>query len=207
MSNETKTVTRRTVAKGAAWSVPVVALGAGAAQAAASGEPTCPNCFKAGSIPTPVVSAATNTNGTAALFPWVATLNIDSTGCPLNLFRPAYTAIATNSTLTMTDGRSYTSNVGLGSGAGTFGQISAFAFAGNFSGVTLSRFPVVGTYPSNGIRPAKFCVDFNFILVGLPSLIQITCPQTLCWNVSSIPVGAGVGGVGVVTFTSTLSPA
>jgi len=39
MVSAEKVVTRRTVAKGAAWSVPVIALGAGAAQAAASG--TC----------------------------------------------------------------------------------------------------------------------------------------------------------------------
>ncbi|KNX36191.1 hypothetical protein VV01_01960 [Luteipulveratus halotolerans] len=154
------------------------------------------------------MSVATNANGSAALFPFVVTANVNASSCDLSLFKPAYTAIMTSATLTMSDGSTYKSNLGLGTGVGTLGSISAFAFAGNFSNVTLSKFTgFPQTYPSGGIRPTKFCIDFNFIFIGLPSLIEITCPQTLCWNISSTAVGKGVAGIGAVTFTSLLTPA
>lgn len=210
-AQEKNMISRRKVTQGAAWSLPVIAAAIAAPSASASVQPpVCPACFEPGLIPLPFTSqvvVADNT-GTMAI---VSTLNVDSSGCDVSLFQPAYTTIATAARLTMSDGTTYTSTVGLGTGVGTFGSISAFNMNAVFSGM---NFPnggsVLAGYP---VVPTQFCVDFTMILVGLPSLLEIQCPVTLCWDVASTATGivADVplvgAGIGTLNFTGAMTPA
>ncbi|MEE2523987.1 hypothetical protein V1639_04255 [Pseudarthrobacter sp. J75] len=198
-------ISRRRVTQGAAWSLPVIAAAIAAPSATASViPPTCPDCFAPGAIPLPFTSqvvVAGNT-GTLAI---VSTVNVNSSGCDVSLFQPAYTAVMTGATLTMSNGSTYNSSLGLGTGVGSFGSISAFNMNAVFSGI---NFPnggsVISGYP---VRPTRLCVNFNMILVGLPSLIEIQCPVTLCWNITSTATGVVAFGAGTLNFTGTFSPA
>ncbi|MEE2567947.1 hypothetical protein V1638_00840 [Pseudarthrobacter sp. J64] len=206
-------ISRRRVTQGAAWSLPVIAAAIAAPSATASViPPTCPACFTAGAIPLPFTSqvlVAGNT-GTLAI---VSTVNVNSTGCDVSLFQPAYTAVMTGATLTMLNtsnnvSTTYNSTVGLGTGVGSFGSISAFSMNAVFNNINFPSGGSVNNYP---VRPTRLCVNFNMILVGLPSLIQIQCPVTLCWNIASTATGvvspAFLGGAGTVNYTGTFSPA
>ncbi|GAB3667619.1 hypothetical protein GCM10027591_15620 [Zhihengliuella somnathii] len=201
-THESGGIDRRTVAKGAAWSLPVLAAAVSAPHAAASVvPPECPACFTAGSgIDAFTAQAVVLSNQGALTF--TSVLNVSTESCAdLSLFQPAYTAIMTNATLTMTDGSTHTSAVGLGTGVGTFGEISAFNFNGVFTGVSYPN----DTFPPYGpTAPARLCVDFEMIVVGLPSLIELTCPVTLCWDVSGmLSTGTVILGAGTVNHTGT----
>lgn len=198
-------VSRRKVTKGAAWSLPVIAAAIAAPSASASEiPPTCPACFQSGLISLPFTSqvVVVGNRGTLAI---TSALNVDSSGCDVSLFQPAYTAIMTKATLTMSNGSTYNSTAGLGTGVGTFGSISAFNMNAIFSNIVLPNGgSVINGYP---VVPTKLCVDFTMVLVGLPSLIQIQCPATLCWDIRSTATGAVIFGAGTLNFTGLLSPA
>ncbi|GAA3271066.1 hypothetical protein [Paenarthrobacter aurescens] len=204
-------ISRRKVAKGAAWSLPVIAAAVAAPAASASVlPPACPGCFEPGAIPLPFTSQVivSNKSGTLAI---VSALNVDSSGCDVSLFQPAYTAIMTSATLTMSDGTTYNSTAGLGTGVGTFGSISAFNMNAIFTGI---NFPVGGSIVSGyPVTPTKLCVNFTMVLVGLPNLLQFQCPVTLCWDIRTTATGIVApipllnSGAGTLNFTGFLSPA
>ncbi len=211
-AQERNMMSRRKVAKGVAWSLPVVAAAVAAPAASASSvtPPACPGCFEPGVIPLPFTSQVivSNKSGTLAI---VSALNVDSSGCDVSLFQPVYTAIMTSATLTMSDGTTYNSTAGLGTGVGTFGSISAFNMNAIFTGL---NFPVGGSIVSGyPVVPAKLCVKFTMVLVGLPSLIQVQCPVTLCWDIRTTATGIVApvpflnSGAGTLNFTGLMSPA
>lgn len=206
MSEETPGLDRRTVLKGAAWSAPIVALAVAAPLASASTTPTCPPCLTAGVLGAITTQAVVVGNKGALAF--VGALGLDSRGCDLNLFKPLYTIIPTSATLTMSDGSTH-SGTGLAAGTGTFGQLGALPGTILFSDLT---FPS-GTYVlnSNPRRPTKIVIQANVVLVGLPSLIEITCPVTLTYNLNVWGVGVVtptfLGGTGTINFTGTATAA
>ncbi|MBF4461252.1 MULTISPECIES: hypothetical protein [unclassified Rathayibacter] len=198
---------RRSLLKGAAWSVPVVALASATPAAAASGgTPTCPSCLKPGVLVDVVTSQAVVVNGRGALA-FAGVFGLDSRGCDLTLFRPLYTVLPTSATLTMSNGASYKA-IGLAAGTGTFGQLGALPGTLLFSDIAFPRGNYGGASP---FRPVALTVTANVILVGLPSLIEITCPVTLNWNLTLLATGAVVGvsdslSAGTINYTGTAAP-
>lgn len=197
-------IDRRTVAKGAAWSLPVLAAAVAAPHAAASVvPPECPECFTAGGLDTPFTAQAVVLGNEGAMT-LATTLNVSTESCAdLSLFQPAYTAVMTGATLTMSDGNVYNTTLGLGTGVGTFGTISAFAFAGEFLGVDMPNGGSLGNYNP---RPTQLCVEFEMIVVGLPSLIEIRCPVTICWDITCLGTGAVLLGAGTINYTGLMNP-
>ncbi|MCO1339147.1 hypothetical protein BJH93_09625 [Kocuria polaris] len=196
-------IDRRTITKGAAWSLPVLAAAVAAPHAAASVEPpVCPECFTAG-IGAAFTAQAVVLNNKGALTITTA-LNVSTESCAdLSLFQPAYTAIMTNATLTMKDGSVHTSTAGLGTGVGTFGAISAFNYNGLFTGV---NYPNDALPPYGPNAPARLCVDFTMVVVGLPSLLELRCPVTICWNVTNmVSLGTVILGAGTVNHTGIMA--
>ncbi|MFF8186201.1 hypothetical protein ACF044_02950 [Microbacterium sp. NPDC016588] len=206
MSEASTGLDRRTVLKGAAWSAPIVAMAVATPLASASTGPTCPPCLTAGVLGAVTTQAVVVGNKGALAF--VGALGLDSRGCDLTLFKPLYTIIPTSATLTMSDGTTH-SGTGLAAGTGTFGQLGALPGTILFSNLS---FPS-GTYVlnSNPAHPTKIVVEANVILVGLPSLIEITCPVTLTYNLNVWGVGvvtpAFLGGTGTINFTGTATAA
>lgn len=194
-----RSITRRHVARGAAWTLPVVALAAAAPSASAS-TPACPTCLKAGVLGGITTQAVVAGNKGALLF--AGALGLDSTGCDLTLFKPLYTSIVLSATLTMSDGSTHVGG-GLGSGTGTFGQLGALPGSFLFSNIT---FPS-GTYilSSNPVHPTKISAEVQIILIGLPSLIEVKCPVTLNWDLDVFGVGvvtpSFLGGTGTINFS------
>ncbi|UFS60827.1 hypothetical protein [Subtercola endophyticus] len=188
---------RRVIIKGAAWSVPLIAAAVATPIAAASG-PTCPTCLDAGVLGAITTQAVILGNHGALLFS--GALGLDSRTCDLTLFRPIYTSVVTNATLTMSDGTVYT-GTGLGSGSGTFGQLGALPGSFLFSNI---HFPN-GTYlaNSNPVHPTKISVNLVIGLIGLPGLVTINCPVTLSWDLNVFGVGTVIFGAGTVNFTGT----
>lgn len=192
---------RRTLLKGAAWTVPAIAVAAATPAAAASGTPTCPTCLKPGVLGAVTTQAVVLGNRGALLF--AGALGLDSRDCDLTLFRPLYTSVVTSATLTMSDNSTHV-GTGLGSGTGTFGQLGALPGSFLFSNISFPN----GVYlaNSNPVRPTKITVNLNVILVGLPGLITITCPVSLTWNLNVFGVGTIIFGAGTINYTGTASP-
>ncbi|MFJ3959157.1 hypothetical protein [Arthrobacter sp. NPDC090010] len=208
MTNETKTsVERRRVLRGAAWAAPVVAAAAAAPAAVASGAPSCPTCLKAGTLLGGVTTSQSAVVGNKGALAFAGVFGLDSTKCDLTLFQPVYTSVVTSATLTMSDGSTH-SGTGLGTATGTFGQIGALPGTWLFSGI---NFPS-GTYllNSNPVRPVRITATVSIILIGLPSLIKITCPVTLTWNLNVFATGVVtptfLGGAGTLNYTGTATP-
>ncbi|NQX11952.1 hypothetical protein HQQ80_09980 [Microbacteriaceae bacterium VKM Ac-2855] len=191
---------RRTLIKGAAWTVPAV-VAASAAPAAAASTPVCPTCLKPGVLGAVTTEAVVLGNKAALVF--AGALGLDSTSCDLTLFRPLYTSVVTSATLTMSDSTTHV-GTGLGTGTGTFGQIGTLPGAFLFSDIDFPN----GVYlaNSNPVRPTKITVTLNVILVGLPGLISITCPVTLSWDLNVFGVGTVIFGAGTVVYAGTATP-
>ena len=203
MSDQNTGPSRRSVAKGVAWTTPVILAAVAAPAAAASPTPTCPNCFKAGSVG--AFTSQVMVSGNRGTLAFMSVFNIDASACNLSLFQPTYSILTTGATLTMSDGKTYTQTSGLGAGPGTLGQFSGVSENLMFSGISLPNGgSIISGYP---VVPTKLCVNFVFILQGFPSLIQIQCPQTLCWKISSTATGAVLFGAGTLNYSGFLSPA
>lgn len=194
-----KDVSRRTVARGAAWAVPSVAIaGSAPALAASPTTPSCPTCLVPGNVGGFTAQAVVANNRGALI--GNLTANINARGCDLTLFKPAYTIIGLGASLTMSDGRTYSSPLGVTAGAGTLGRVSALNSTFTFGGV---RFPD-GTYSLLGapVTPKQLCVSFRAIFIGLPRLIEISCEYSLCYNVE---LGVSTGIVGALTHAGTIN--
>lgn len=199
-------IDRRTVVRTTAWGIPAVSLAGVAPAFAGSGTPVCPTVFEPG------ILGVVGATGSRAPFSSPASgnvlmtgaLGIDSSGGNLSLFQPAYTMVTTGAQLTMSNGQTYNSTVDATVGAGTFGQISAFTPALAFPNVNLPNDPVGAPYNP---RPTRITLNVNMILVGLPSLITITCPQTLVWDLNFVGAGSITTALGgAVAYTGTVTP-
>jgi hypothetical protein len=209
MSDEQKkTIDRRVVLKGAAWSVPVLAAAVATPMAAASvTPPTCPTCFTTGDVAAIVPGlniAATIVAGNKGLVNLTGVFGVNApSSCNLNLFQPVYTSIVTSATLTMSDGNSYGARLnGLGTATGTFGEIGALGGSFFFDDVAFPN----GVYALNSgpVHPLSIAIHVTIALIGLPNLVTINCPVTLHYDLSNMwavgtvltvpivgPVGAG----------------
>ena len=200
-------ISRRSVARGAAWAVPAVAIAGSAPASAASPQPpTCPTCLVAGNVGA-FTAQATVVNNRGALAGHL-TANLDARGCDLSLFKPACTILGLGATLTMSDNSVHTSNLAGSAGAGTLGRISALNATFAFGGVS---FPD-GTYSVAGapVVPKKLCVSFRAIFIGLPRLIEISCEYSLCYKVERVVPTGIVGRLthdGTINYTGTLDRA
>lgn len=194
--------TRRSLITAGAWAVPVVAAAVATPLAAASQQPACPTCIKAGVLG-PVTSQAIVLGNKGSLL-FAGAFGLDSRTCNLNLFQPLYTSLVTSATLTMSNGATYTGS-GLGTGTGTFGQLGALPGSFLFTNVSFPN----GTYlaNSNPVRPTKITITVNVVLIGLPSLISITCPQTLTWNLNTFGIGTVIFGAGTINYSGSATPA
>lgn len=189
---------RRSLISAGAWTVPVIAFAHAAPAAQASG-PKCPTCLKAGVLPGILTSQAVVLGGKGALL-FAGSFALDAKGCSLTAFQPAYSVVTTSATLTMSDGSTHTGS-GLGTGAGTFGQIGAIPGSFLFSNVSFPNGTYVAT--TNPVRPVKLTVTVNVIVVGLPGLISLTCPQALSWNLNVFGTGIVVFGAGTINYSGS----
>lgn len=189
MSTEKKTIDRRTIAKGAAWTLPVVATAAAAPAASASTTPTCTQCA------TPTLNVATASASrirghagdlTIPAGAFVANL----AGCT-GLFN-ASVLTANSATLTMrhADGstKSYTTTSGLSVGVSATIATALVGAALTFPGV---EFPS-GTLVTPGARPVSVSFDVVILLRILGQELQ--CPQTITFNFSLSVGGYSVNG-------------
>lgn len=200
---QTSGVSRRTLVKGAAWSVPVIAAATVSPLAAAT-TPECPNCVKPNYGVFTLAGLATSARASLA---FLAVQSLDATDCGFltNIFRPAFTFAVLSSTLTMSDGNTYNSAVGLGVAGGVLGTpLNPFPGAFAFTNVRVD--------PSNNrsglprTRPAKLTVQVQYTLefgIGL----QLQCPNTYEWDLSALAnVSLLVLGTGAVSYTGASQP-
>lgn len=200
-------IDRRTLARSAVWSLPVITLAQAVPAYAASPAPTCPTCLTATGGAFTEQATVLGGSTTAATTGDLA-FNLSSTGCNLNLFQPAYTVVGTSAAVTYTGGDVQTFSVAAITGTGTFGAVSAFtaAFSAPTNQVTIPNGTgFAGAYQNNQKEPVSITVRFNAIFVGLPSLISITCPYTVTFTLTTNGVGTVAAGAGTVNFTGTAS--
>ncbi|MDR6868023.1 hypothetical protein J2Y69_002631 [Microbacterium resistens] len=204
-----KEISRRSVVKTAAWSLPVVAAAAAAPMASAS-TPACPTCIKAG---LPIIGGViggvwtlqAGVLGNRGIIAMPNLFGLDATACGIswqNIFQPAFTFVVTSATLTMSDGNSYTSSVGLGVGAGNISTVGAFPSAFVFNNVYLPNGGSIAGIPPYPVVPETLTVTVTTTLqygIGL----SIECPVTLTWNLNGLATGLVLFGAGTVNFTGT----
>ncbi|MFB7842418.1 hypothetical protein [Microbacterium sp. NPDC056052] len=204
-----RTIQRRTIVKSAAWSIPVVATAAAMPLAAAS-VPACPTCIKAGfPLVGGIASGAWTSqavvlgNKGAIAFP--AIFGLDATQCGIswtNFFQPAFTYVVTQATLTMSDGKTYNSAVGLGAGAGNISTVGAMPGAFVFTNVSLPNGGSVAGIPPYPVVPTALTVQVTTTLqygIGL----SLQCPMTLVWDLHGLATGLVFLGAGTINFTGT----
>ncbi len=159
-----RTIDRRTVVKGAAWSVPAIAAAVAMPLASASGNPpACDvDCVKAGfPLVGGIVSGAWTAQGVAVVNNKASVLiglalGLDATSCAINwksIFQPAFTFVTTTARLYTTSheykktgpgaldygyvdtDHVYTQNLGAAIGAGNINTVGAMPTVGVFNDV------------------------------------------------------------------------
>lgn len=199
---ETPDLTRRSLAKGAAWAAPAITLAA-AAPALAASPPECPDCLTAGRNATGgaltmqaiTVLGLSNVTGTAGF-------NLDASSCPVGIFQPAYTILGIGGNITWSDGQ-VTNFLSGQTGGGTLGSISAFAAVFTTFGVTMPN-DLFSPYTK---VPTQICFNFTAIFIPIIPLPQVECSYTLCWNMSTgTSIGTVIAGTGTVNWTYALNP-
>lgn len=155
-------ISRRTVAKGAAWTLPVVSLAAAAPTASASTAP-CEGCFSAGNGP--LTGTSTYTRGVASITVTGGVTN----GCGSIAFAFA----GTGATVTFADGTTATTDISgdAGTGAGALTAFSGAALVVSAKTIT------------------KVCFDTEFTVTVGGS--QSKCDSVLCWTMSAAPISVG----------------
>lgn len=207
-------VSRRTIAKGAAWSVPVVAVAAAAPAASASTTPTCPeNCAaaltNAVTLSTGVFNKGTNT-ADLSIIAGAFVANFLTTGCGQDGLLQASLFTVTSSTLTMSDGATYTTTSGLPVGVSA-ASLSTLADIGTtFSDVQFPNGNILQGVLNAPVKPASICFEYNLVLnilgSGTPPQTQ-TCPGQVCFGFNLL--GTSVYSVNqaivpnTVTFAAT----
>lgn len=198
---------RRTVVKGAAWSVPVLAaaLSVPAASASTTPEPACPGCLNPGFGLMELAGAAVNSRATLALANPVV---LDATNCGSIIgnifdFKPAFTFVVTKATLTMSDGGTYNSTIGLAPGVGVLGAVGAMPGIFAFNNVVLDANSFRTGVPRNTPQTLSVTIKTTFKW-GLGA--EIICENTLVWNLRGlVAIGLLAGGIGAASYTGTSS--
>lgn len=206
---ESRSVSRRKVAKGAAWAAPVVVAASQVPAYAVSTKCPTQRCLF------PLAGLAVSTS--------LVTRNVGSLAIGPVEFGVAMTCsgvisvgVATvhGARLTMSDGQTYAaSSLAVGAAVGVLGATAA-GLTGlfRFSGVT---FPS-GTYISvagvdtSPVRPERLCVDVTVpFSIGIGGTNSVDCEQrqTVCYKPTFVSATVGVvgalTGAGNVTYTTT----
>lgn len=191
-------VSRRTLAKGAAWTAPALVI-VSATPAMAGSPGGCSDCtvtLAAGGAST---AAVVNNTGTLIV---AGAFTASALGCTGLV--AAGVATTTNATLTMSDGATYTTTLNLGVGpmvAGVVALANGVAFPGvHFpDGLYLSA-AGIGLLP---VYPTRICFDFTIPLQLLGGPVT-DCSQRLCFVPTFVNANLGVvSGIthdGSVTF-------
>lgn len=215
-----RSIGRRTVIKGAAWTVPAIAAAVAMPLAAASheGQPHCPGCLKPFIGAFTLSGVATDSRATLAL---ANPLVLDATDCGSIIggvfqLQPAFTYVVRSAVLKMSDNSTYSSAVGLAPGAGAMGAVGAMPAAFAFTNVLVDTDPnrggafgeLLGLPPR--IMPSSLTVQIDVTYQwGLGA--SLLCPVTLVYDLSSAvtlsllgtdPVFGG--GDGPVSYTGTV---
>lgn len=191
--NPSRDISRRTIAKGAAWTAPAITLAASAPSLAAS-PAVCTDCVtevanaSATAVPTTVLTGATASNVTTTVAGGLAAILtcswIVSLGIP----------IATGARLTMSGRRgavntptTYEASGGLGVGVagGALGATAVtFPSAFTFPGTSYPNGLYLGLGPVDGspIRPQRLCIDFTVPLEFGIDGETVDCPFTACYT-------------------------
>lgn len=186
-------ITRRTVAKGAAWTLPVVSLAAAAPTASASPIP-CTNCVVPNAGVSTALSGLVANNHSVLTIPanfgaYVTCSGILSVGL----------VVVRGAKLTMSDGNEYTA-LALGAGvAAGIGGSSGINFTGDFtfSNVEFPNGNYIHANAKNApVYPKKFVIRADVVLnLGVGTG---TCPLTFTYEPTKF--GASAGLVGDVLF-------
>lgn len=198
MSTEKKKVDRRTIAKGAAWSLPVIATAAAAPAASASTNPTCPQCGVP--ILNVVTATATVKKNVGSLVIPVGAFVANMAGCT-GLINASVLTV-NSATLTMkysnNSTKTYTTTSGLAIGASATVATALATAALSFSGVDFPNSSLTNLVP---VRPSSVSFDVIILLEILGK--QLQCPQTITFNFDlGVPlysvVGSGSGSASYV---------
>lgn len=202
MTPAEKAVTRRTVAKGAAWSVPVIALASSAAAATASGS-ACPSVGCATELTSQVTLGTVGigpdaflpgtNNATLSIYEGFFAADLLTTSCRDDgLLRPSLVSVS-SVTLTMSDNATYP-GTGLRAGV-TAASITSLATVGtSFAGVHFPNGWVSATFADIPVWPVGVCIAYDLILdvVGSgTSPTTVTCPGRICFGISEPQPGSG----------------
>lgn len=187
-------IDRRTIAR-SVLAVPVISVATAAPAYAASPAPSCPTCLTTtgGAFTEQIVAAGGRSTSVTA---GTMVFNLNSSTCDLSLFQPAYTVLGLSASVGYSNGASQTFSTAATTGAGTFGQISAFTTA--FS-LPTSSIAISGT----SVRPTSISISFTAIFVSLPTLIQLSCPYTVTFQLNTVGTGILIGGTGTLNYTGT----
>lgn len=190
VSTEKKTVDRRTIAKGAAWTLPVIATAAAAPAASASTAPACPQCG------VPILNVVTATAGVKKnvgdlvipLGAFVANL----AGCTGLISASVLTANSATLTMRKSNGstQTYTTTSGLAVGVSATAVTALAGAALTFKGV---EFPG-GNLLNPAVRPSSVSFDVVLLLEVLGKRLE--CPQTITFSFDLSLGGYAVNGGG-----------
>lgn len=212
-------IDRRSVVKGAAWSVPLIATAVGAPMASASPTgPECSECFAGTGLALFGLGAgaftgqAIRVGGPAVpgTIVFTGAFGVDATGC-IGLLQ-SFTGVALSASLVLSDGQVL-------SPGNINGLAAVTGLATDIVSPGLNAFVFTGASLPNDIvglnynpRPVQLSITYQFLIVGLPGLIQITCEQTITWNLNTLtsigtmlPPVFGVGGGGTVNYTGLVT--
>lgn len=195
-------ISRRTVAKGLAWSTPVVAMALATPLAAASTNgPGC-GCLTSGSLGAFTAQSATVLNvGTVT---GSIVFNLNSGGCDVGFFKPGYTIVGLGGTISFSDGTSHKYTIGGTTGVGTIGQISAFT--STFSVLGNVNMPNDLIPPYTPKIPTRICMNFTAIFIPILPIPQVECSYSLCFDITNpSSLGSVIAGTGTVNW-SDLTP-
>lgn len=191
------TPTRRTIAKGAAWTVPVVVAAAAAAPAMAA-SPTCTPCLGASLVSaSETIATVRNNVGSVAIGGAFTAIATNCTGVIT-----AGAAVIIGATLTTNLG-TYTTTTGLTGGPMVAGVV-ALGSGLVFTGVDFPN----GIYAagSGPVRLVSLC--FNLTIPLQIGGTSVACGQSVCFK-PTVSLGLGVvtdtlvgAGRGIVTYTT-----
>ncbi|MFD6700743.1 MULTISPECIES: hypothetical protein [unclassified Microbacterium] len=220
----TKQVGRRTVLKGAAWSVPVVAAAAAMPLAAASNNPQCPTCLKAGVLSVvgiPLLGAWTSQAivvGNKASILVVPAVGIDTSTCVSTGFINAFAFTMNSAVLTMGDSNpandvTYTQILTGLAGVGTLGLVSAFTAIPAFLNVVMPNGGSIAGAYKPAPKKLQICADV-FLKVDIGGGVggqTVTCSLCFEWDLAGVGTGVVLGGLaggtGTINFTGIATPA
>lgn len=195
-------ISRRSIAKGAAWAAPAVALGAAAPSLAASPVEECDDCITS-------IATVAATNFARLVNPGTVTIaggiTFSMLGCTGLLAAGLVTVDSATLTVSRRSGAdsTHTTSLNLSLGASAAGLVvlpSALSFTGvNIPSGLYAGFAGIGLTPS---WPSQLCLNIRYFrLIGG---VQTECSQQLCLtpSLAAVTVGAIPGTVVFATVWS-----